>query len=831
MNTFDNMTFGKYIIDYTAGLFRLPILLMAALLPCTSTAQVVLNEVCTYNGEILNDEDGDASDWIELYNAGSVPVNLLNYSLADQKGNSWFFPSVIIGQQQFLIVFASGKNRITPNLHTGFKLSRQGDHIRLRDAGGMFIDDLVTGPLQLNHSAGRQPDGSQLSQGIFEIPTPGASNNSSQIYSGYTTDPVFSHAAGFYNGMFQLTISAPVTGQIHFTTDGTNPTASSPVYTGPLLIDSNSVIKAKAYSPLALFLPSETITNTYLVDFDRTLPVVSISTDPANLFDWNTGIYVLGPNASPNYPYYGANFWQEWEVPANVEYFENGMRVINQTTGLAINGGSENRTRAMKSLRMTSRKKYGESSFHYQFFKEKPIDDFKIIVLRNASGDFNKAHFRDGSMHKLLSGSTNIDVLSYKPSVVYLNGSYWGVHNIRERVSRHYLKENHGIDSDNVDILEEDTTVIDGDFTAFNAMKGFVTGTDMSVQQNFDSAARWIDTESLIDYYVAETYLSNIDWPYNNMKYWREKKPGARWRYVLIDLDISLGNNGWAPASFDVLGRILGPYGDNNQHVQIFRSLLHNTQFRQQFINRYADLVNTLFTTEHMHDYLDGIRNTLSDEMPFHFARWGNSMQTWDQEYNQTILPYISDRPGYALEFVRDTFHLNAIRTLTLDVWPPEAGTITINTIEPGPLPWSGRYFDGNPVTVTIHPREGYHFVKWVSDAITIAAISSPEISFNPDADNKLIAWFATTSDPQHLTVFPNPASGNVTYGLLQDTDGTGKFELTDMLGRNVISQSGVPLQKGLNEQHLDVSALNSGVYIMRLTTGTSTLTAQLVIR
>jgi len=825
------MTSCKLILKFGTGLFAMLALLTGVMASLSSNAQVVINEVCTYNGSILDDEDGEATDWIELFNSGSAPVDLLNYSLADQNGNTWFFPSVIIGQQQFLIVFASGKNRIAPNLHTGFKLSKQGDHIRLRDANGLYLDDMVTGPLQLNHSAGHQPDGYLQSQGIFEMPTPGASNNSSQIYSGYTADPIFSHAAGYYNGPLQLTITAPVTGQVHFTTDGTIPTAASPAYTGPLTVDSNTVIKAKAYSALTINLPSEIITSTYLVDFNRTLPVVSISTDPANLFDWNTGIYVLGPNASTVYPYYGANFWQEWEVPANVEYFENGTRVFSQTTGLAINGGSENRTRPMKSLRLTSRNKYGETSFHHQFFKEKPIDDFKILVLRNASGDFNKAHFRDGSMHKLLLGNTNLDVLCYKPSVVYLNGSYWGVHNIRERVSRHYLKENHAIDSDNVDILEEDTTIIDGDYAAFDAMEGFVTGTDLSVQQNFDSAAKWIDTESMIDYYVAETYLSNIDWPYNNMKYWREKKQGARWRYILIDLDISLGNNGWAPASFDVLGRILGPYGDNNKHVRIFRSMLHNQQFRQQFINRYADLVNTLFTTEHMHTYLDEIRSTLADEMPFHFAKWGNSMQTWDQEYTQTILPYISDRPGYALEFVRDTFHLNAIRTLTLDVWPPEAGTISINTIEPGPLPWTGRYFDGNPVTVTIHPREGYHFVKWVSDAIRLSDILSPVIAFNPDADNKLLAWFATTSDPEHLTVFPNPASGNVTYGLLQDADGTGNFELTDMLGRTVISRSGIPLQKGLNEQRLDVSAISTGVYIMRLTSSTSTLTAQLVIR
>lgn len=803
---------------------------MASALFHPAKAQVIINEVCTYNGDLIVDETGSESDWIELYNSGTAAVDLHNFYLASEDNTEWYFPQLTLMPQQFLLVFASGNDRIAPVLHTNFKLSKDGETLTLYNASGIAADVFVLPKLHLNHSMGRKPDGSSV-KGIFKNPSPGLSNQNSDIFTGYALNPEFTKPPGFYNGSCILEISGNQGSIVHYTTDGSIPDEFSAVCNSTLTLTETTVLRAIAISNVSIELNSEVLTGTYLINYETTLPVFSISTAPANLWDWNTGIYVHGANASPNYPFYGANFWQDWEVPAQIEFFdETGIRQINQQAGVKIHGGSSNRSKPMKSLRLTNNSKYGTTEFKYRFFDEKPIDDFKIIVLRNSSGDFNKTHFRDGSLHNLMLGNVDIDLSAYKPSAVFLNGIYYGVHNIRERISKHYLAENYGIDENNIDLLEEDSLIIEGDFTAFNSMHAFITTNDMSHQGKFLSAEKLIDTGSLCDYYIAETFLSNIDWPYNNLKLWRTREPGSRFRYILIDLDIALGNNGWAPADFDVLGRVLGPYGDNNRHVQIFKSLLDNNQFKQYFINRYADLVNTLFSSQNMEEHINEVRNVLYSEMPLHFAKWGNNMTGWDQEIYQVAMPHIYNRPAFAMEQVREVFDLNAIVSVELDVWPPGAGSIQINTITPGPLPWKGNYFNGNPVTITVKPNSGFKFVKWVSDNIPLTGAANVELIINPDVENKVTAFFSTSTDDDQLMVYPNPAKEIMHVGFLMDTDDMGRIEIKDAPGKTVLTFDAVKLHSGINEMNVDVKTLTPGAYMLFLNSGSKIKTVKFMV-
>ncbi len=801
------------------------------LTPVPAVAQVVINEVCSYNGTVLEDEDGDEPDWIELYNQGPAAVNLFNYAL--QAGNSepWILPQFTMLPQEFIIIYASGKTRTLPNLHASFKLSKEGETLTLFNTSGVIADVVSVVPLQLDHSYGRKPDGSASGLGIFNVPSPGNSNQSAVAYTGYVQDPVFSKPAGFYNGQCLLEISTGNNATIRYTTDGSLPTQASDLYNGSISISSTTVIRASAFSNNSDELPSQIISNTYFLNYNSELPVFSISTNPEYFWDWNTGIYVSGPNASPVYPYYGANFWQDWEIPAHIEFFdEKGARKIAQHSGVSIHGGSSNRSKPMKSLRLSNKSKFGGGDFNYRFFDEKNLDKFKIIVLRNSSGDFNKTHFRDGCLHQLMMNNTNIDLDGYQPSVVFLNGIYYGVHNIRERISKYYLEENYGVDGENVDLLEEDSLVIEGSFTAFNAMHDFITTNNMAVAGNFNAASGLIDTESLCDYYIAETFLSNIDWPYNNIKFWRVREAGAKWRYILIDLDIALGNNGWAPADFDILGRIMGPYGDNNRHVQIFRGMLQNQTFREYFINRYADLVNTLFSTENMEQHILDTRDALEDEMPLHFNKWGNDMAGWDQEIFQVVMPHLYDRPAFAMEQVKNVFNLEEIVSVELDVWPPAAGKVTINTITPGPLPWKGNYFDGNPVTISVVPNPGFKFMKWVSESIPLNNDRTMVIKVNPEINNRFTAWFNNSSQPDQLMVYPNPSNGNFLFGFLSESNDPGTIEIINATGQRVYFRKALPLNAGINKIEMKVSTLTSGVYMLNLITEQGIKSARLLI-
>lgn len=806
------------------------LLLVATAVFHPAKAQVIINEVCSYNGGLILDENGNESDWIEFYNAGSTPADLHNYYLISADRTEWYFPQITLLPQQFLLVFASGEDRTEPLLHSNFKLSKDGETLTLFTASGAVADIMILPKLHLNHSAGSTTDGSQL-KGIFKDPTPGTSNQNASVFTGYVSKPIFSKPPGFYNGPCILELTGTPGGIIHFTTDGSKPDELSPVYASPFVLAATTVLRAITISNVSIELPSEIVTNSYFINYETTLPLFSISTAPANLWDWNTGIYVSGPNASPNYPYYGANFWQDWEILAQIEFYdENGERQINQQAGVKINGGSSNRSKPMKSLRLTNKSEYGTTGFKYSFFEEKAIDDFKIIVLRNSSGDFNKTHFRDGSLHKLMIGKTDIDLSAYKPSAVFLNGIYHGVHNIREKISKHYLAENYGIDVDNIDLLEEDSLVIEGDFSAFNSMHTFITTNDMSDQDKFSVAAELIDTRSLCDYYIAETFLSNIDWPYNNLKLWRVKEPVSKFRYILIDLDIALGNNGWAPADYDILGRIMGTYGDNNRHVQIFRSLLKNNAFREYYINRYADLVNTLFSSQNMEDHINKVRNVLYPEMPLHFNKWGNDMAGWDNEIYNVVMPHIYDRPAFAMEQVRQVFDLYGIVSVELDVWPADAGAIHINTITPGPLPWKGNYFNGNPVTITVEPKPGFTFVKWVSDKIAITDAASKMLQINPVTDNRFTAFFSSSSGDDALMIYPNPVKENLHLGCVFDNNSKGRIEIKDAPGKTVLYQDNLELHNGINELDVDIHKLTPGAYMLFLTSEEGTKTAKFMV-
>jgi len=794
-----------------------------------ASAQVRINEFCAKNASGLADEDNDESDWIELYNGGNTDVNLSGFALKDDNELTWIFPPLILPSQSFLIVFASGKNRFGPVLHSSFKISSEGETLRLYDSNGQLLDEMPPVYLRRDHSAGRYPDGHISVPVLFETPTPGASNNSSLYYAGYATPPVMSLAPGFYLQSVLLNITG-IEGDIRYTLDGSYPDNSMLLYNGPLQLDTSVVIRAQSVSSDPVFLPSEYVTATYIIGYTSELPVVSLSSDPDNLWDWNTGIYVLGPNASPIYPYHGANFWQDWERPVHVEFFEtNGVKIFDQEAGVSINGGSVSRTRPMQSLRLTARDKYGSSVFSHRFFEQKDIEEFKILVLRNSSGDFNKTHFRDGSLHKLMIGKVDIGLLCYRPSAVFINGQYWGVHNIREKVSKHYLEENYGIDEENVDLLEEDSTVIQGDYTEFNAMQQFIAGSDLSNETLYDSAKKMLDVISFADYFIAETYLSNIDWPYNNIKYWKVKSPGNKWRYLLMDLDISLGNLGWAPASLDVLGRVMGPYGYNNKHAKIFKSLIRNTEFRNHFINRYADLVNTIFRSEYLKNHIEEVKSVIEPEMPMHFNRWGNTMQGWYDEIYNVVMPYVEGRPAYALQYVQDTFQLKQQVQLTLDVWPPQAGVIRLNTITPQDYPWNGIYFDGVPVTMTIIPNPGFTFSEWQSDNIQITGNRNVTITLNVDRQNKFTAFFRS-ADGNNLNIYPNPAQHSVSAGFILDKDGEGYYDLTDNYGKIVLSSSRQHFTKGINQINVVVENLASGVYVMNFYTTQNKFSSKLVI-
>ena len=431
------------------------------------------------------------------------------------------------------------------NLHTNFKISSSGETLVLSSPEGYIVDSISTGNMLGDVSWGRQPDGG-ADWFFFAEPTPGNANVTTG-YSGVLDPPYVSEAGSPFSSPTTITISTDAPGaEIYYTMDGSYPNGSSTVYTGPLYVDDNTILRTVATKQG--WLNSRPSTHSYLFDYTGELPVVSLSTNPEHFWDNDSGIYVMGPNASPVFPHFDANFWQDWERPIHIEMFEpDGWLAFSIDAGVKIYG-NYSRAFPQKSLTIFARGAYGSTSIDYQIFPEKNIENFEAIVLRNSGNDFDNTHFRDGLV-SIIADRVGVTAQAFRPAVVYLNGEYWGIHNIREKINEHFIASHFPIDPDNIDMLEGNNQVIHGDQAHYIDLLNFIEANDVSDPVNYDVITSAMNVDNFIRYNITQIFVDNWDWPGNNIKYWRSRTPDGRWRWILFDADFAFGlftPNGYA---------------------------------------------------------------------------------------------------------------------------------------------------------------------------------------------------------------------------------------------------------------------------------------------
>jgi hypothetical protein len=589
-------------------------------------------------------------------------------------------------------------------LHTNFSLANEGEFLLLINPDGEMIDTVTVPSLPNDHSFGAQPDGS-ANEVIFASPTPGATNNDANSFDDFCRDEIsFSIPAGLYEDAQVLELTG--SSEIRYTIDGSTPSDTSILYTSPINIDTTTVIKATCINGTAPGIASTT--NTYVIDGNHDLPIFSLSTNPDYFFDWDEGIYVLGPNADSEVPHWGANFHEDWARPLYVEYFEkNGSRVIDQEVDVEI-FGNYSRYLPMKSLKLKAMAKYPKKRLNHQFFDHKDIDEFKHVILRNSGGDFNNTMILDAANHMVLEDKTNIDFQAYQPAVVYLNGRYWGIHNLRERMSEHYIKENHGYDEEDIELWEGWGEPRVG-VSSFWSIRDQITSTDMSVYENYKSWSDSFDLANYLDFWSAQIYIHNWDIPHGNIRMWRPKIDSRQIRLMYYDTDISHGVYDLQDAEVNQLQRII----DHESVLgEIFGQFMDSDTFEIAFVNRYADLMNTIFTTEHFHATFDRLSATIASEIPRHFDRWEGDGQGWQFRIDETK-DFIAARPEYARnEIIESTRAIDSVY-LSLQIEPASAGKINLNSIIPETYPWGGFYFSNIPVDLKPVANLGYEFDHW----------------------------------------------------------------------------------------------------------------------
>lgn len=392
------------------------------------------------------------------------------------------------------------------------------------------------------------------------------------------------------------------------------------------------------------------------------LPVLSIVADSFDLWDDSVGIYVKGVGSASNWQGEKANYFSGKKIPIELAYFVNNTSVLEQEARLKVSGGGS-RKQPQKSFNISSKK-----HFSYFFFEQKKITDFSHFRLRVSGQDWRETLLRDALMHALVA-ETEIDIQAYQAVVVYLNGNYWGIYNLREKFNARYLQQNHAVF--NCDILERNAKVSIGDTLHYQQMIRFIETHDLGQQTHYEKVLLWVDMENFIDYYCAQIYFANTDWPANNVKYWRPKVANGKWRWFLHDTDLGFG---FAPiwghpggVEHNTLKFALNDSATTHHNQPwstfLFRNFLKNEQFKQEFIRKFAQHLETTFQPEIVHAVIDSLAAAIASEMPQHINRWKDtapyalqSMEQWEGQL-QELRDFATQRPTVVLQQLQKQFN------------------------------------------------------------------------------------------------------------------------------------------------------------------------------
>ncbi|MEQ8470739.1 MAG: CotH kinase family protein [Marinoscillum sp.] len=617
----------------------------------------------------------------------------------------------------------------TNYLHTNFKLDADGEFLMLFSSEGALIDSIFTKSPPTDVSYGRKPDGTD-DWAYFNEPTPGSSNITSGFLN-FAGKVDFSTSGGLFTSPVEVTLSAEDGSDIYYTTDGSLPSTSSQLYTNALTISTTTTLRAQSYGEQSI--PGPISTATYLINTNHELTIVSLTTDPDNFWDHEEGIYVMGPNASGEVPHFGANFWEDWEKPIHIEMFDkDGDLAFAQDAGVKIFGGWS-RANAQKSLAIFARNSYGSDEIKDKLFSDLELNEFSSIVLRNSGNDWNNTMFRDALLTSLFHES--VDKQACRPAVIYLNGEYWGIQNIREKVNEDYLGNHYDIDPDSITILEADAVPVEGDEQEYIDLVNYINSNDLSNTSNYEYVSDHIDISNFIYYQIGNIFIDNRDWPGNNIKYWKSDQLDGKWRWITYDTDFGFdiwneGKVNWNTLEFALDAN--GPDWPNPPwSTLLIRRLLANDDFKNQFINTFADELNTRLLPEKVIEKINAHEEAIDSEISRHISRWnGGSYSSW-QNNVERMRDFADNRPAVVRQNIRSEFGLSSINKITLEVNNEAFGEIRINTLELTNYPWSGDYFAGAPVTIEALPKPGYAFLRWEDDLTSTSRITEVDITQN----------------------------------------------------------------------------------------------------
>ncbi len=685
------------------------------------SAQVVINEYSASNLFTILDNYSSNEDWVELFNTGSTSFNLGGYYLSDNPADSvkWQFPAgVSIPANGFIKIWLSGRNEVAGgHYHTNFKLTQSKanpDHIILTSPSGTVLESVQIQITQKDHSRGKKPNGSG-NWVIFTNPTPGSSNNSAASYQAYTAKPSMDSIAGFYSGPITITITNNEPNSVvRYTLDGSEPTGSSSIYSGPVNISATKVLNARSFSNDNTILPGLIEFNTYFIGVTHSLAVISTSSETLdNLLNGNAGLKPFG----------------------TIEHFDKQGIRTTYAYGEFNEHGQDSWVHPQRSMDYITRDECGYNfALQGQLMSRSDRDEFQRLIFR-AEGDDNypgidtSAHLRDFLIQNLAHRShLNLDVRQGEKFVLYVNGQHWGVYSYREKVHDHdYTNYYYGQDKYHIYFL----MLWGGAWAEYggqaawndwNALHDFILYNDMSIQENYEYVKTKYDVTSLSDYIITNSFVVCSDWINWNVGWWRGIDPNGghqKWGYILWDEDATFGhyiNYTGIPGQNPYVSPCFpeGITADPEDHIEILNALMDNAEFKEYYVSRYIDLLNTVYRPDTMINFLDSIEGYVLPEMEAHCDRWGGSVAEW-QTNVQKIRNFINTRYSILPAGLNNCYDLNGPYEVNFNVVPPVAGKMKINSIYPPEVPWGGYYYGGiNTKLIAEETNPTYEFDKWI---------------------------------------------------------------------------------------------------------------------
>lgn len=596
----------------------------------TNPNDLIISEVMNQNNKYLAQNGAEYYDWIELKNNSSKNINLKDYYLTTNNNlkNMYNLPDVSLKPGEYYVVMASGDTNLSNNSykHTNFKLSEiEGLYLTKENK---VIDSIFIANVPLGYSMGR---GKNSGIYYFKTPTPNKANAKGTISIAY--EPQLSVQSGIYNNVKNINIEIEGNGTIYYTLDGTTPTASSKKYTSPIFLTQTSVLKVISYENGKI--PSKIITSSYIINENHTIPVLSLS---LNQYDFNT---------------IQSNAWNvDIEKEAYAELFETDGS-FSIPCGLKLFGGT---TRGLpkKSFQLKFRSEYGASKLNYQVFDNRDFSSFDSLVLRSGSTDYEYAAFADIFMTSTLEELETVEVQAYKTIILYVNGKYWGIYNIREKIESEFISNHYNVSEEEVNITRIDNNVTSGSPTWYREIVNYLNNNNMANQKNYEYIKTKIDIDSLIDFWIAETYTTNND-IVNARFYSHPDINDGKMRAIFYDLDWAMFN---VTKNYYIFSTSSTPMSRLQVPTTVLRNLMKNKEFKQRYVERLSYNLNNVWTYEKLNTKLEELYEIYKKEMPRNCERWNLTMKNWEDNVDR-LRNYIKKRTPIMLNQTKSFFDLS----------------------------------------------------------------------------------------------------------------------------------------------------------------------------